>query len=264
MSLIYIKQNVLLAALSFLMEVGFMSISATKLVKDLALEIPTATNIFEKFGIDYCCGGTKSLQDACASVGVATNEVVDMLDQASQLKNISQEFGDWRKQKLANLVNYILVTHHAYVKTEIPRLTTLLAKVVNKHGINHKELYKVEEKFTLLTQDLNAHMHKEEQVLFPYIISFEEAKEKNFPLPQSCFGKISNPIRVMFSEHDVAGEILRQIRVLTNDYTVPKDACTSFTLLYQGLEAFEKDLHKHVHLENNVLFPRAIELENNE
>lgn len=239
-----------------------MSVNATKLVKELALEIPTATNIFEKFGIDYCCGGGKSLEDACAIAGIPTTDVLSMLDSASQLKNTSKPFNDWKNEKLANLVNYILETHHNYVKNEIPRLNALMAKVVNKHGENHKELYKVEEKFNHLTQDLNAHMYKEEKMLFPYVVCLEEAKEKKLSISPPPFGKVSNPIRVMFSEHDMAGELLRQIRVFTSNFTIPENVCTSFTLLYQGLEAFEADLHRHVHLENNVLFPRAIELEN--
>jgi len=238
-----------------------MTVSATKLVKDLAIEIPAATNIFEKFGIDYCCGGKKSLQDACASVGVATNEVIEMLDKASESPENTKKFNDWTKESLGLLVNYILENHHTYVHTELPRLNALLTKVVNKHGENHIELYQVQANFSRLTEELNVHMYKEEQVLFPYIIRLETAKEQKQYIPLPPFGTVANPISVMCSEHDEAGEILHHMRKITDNYAVPSDACTSFTLLYQGLVAFEEDLHKHVHLENNILFPRAIAME---
>lgn len=238
-----------------------MSVNATKLVKDLALEIPSATHIFEQFGIDYCCGGKKSLQDACIGVGAPTDKVIEMLDNASKFNETLKDFTDWRNETLSNLIGYILEKHHTYVKTQIPNLNNMLAKVVGKHGENHPELYLVQEKFNLLADELNPHLYKEENILFPYIVNLEEAKERKHPFGLPSFGTVSNPINVMLFEHDNAGELLREMRDAAKNYIVPEDGCTSFALLYKGLAAFEEDLHKHIHLENNLLFPKALALE---
>lgn len=238
-----------------------MSVNATKLVKDLALEIPMATNIFEQFGIDYCCGGKKSLQEACSSIGVSTDRVVELLDKASQADETPKEFNDWREEKLSSLISYILDKHHTYIRTQSPNLIALLAKVTNKHGERHTELYLVQKYFTELVEELNPHLYKEENILFPYVLSLEKAKEQKQVFARPPFGTVSNPINVMLFEHDNAGAILKEMRKAAKNYIVPEDGCTSFALLYKGLEAFEGDLHRHIHLENNLLFPKAIELE---
>ena len=151
--------------------------------------------------------------------------------------------------------------HHAYCREEGQRLQPLLAKVVSKHGEHHPELSQVQDLFTALHNELSMHMMKEEQMLFPYIIGLEEsAKHKSAP-PRAPFGTVQNPVRMMVQEHDDAGRLLKDIRTLTGNFTAPQDACTSFKALYQGLDALEADLHQHIHLENNILFPHAIALE---
>ena len=149
-----------------------------------------------------------------------------------------------------------------FTKSEMDRLQSLADKVLSAHGGNHPELIHLGELFTRLCADLKPHMFKEEQVLFPYIVAMAQAADQNQPVPFAPFGTVNNPIRMMMREHDTAGQILRELRALTSDYKVPADACISYQTLYQALENFEKDLHQHIHLENNILFPKALDLEN--
>ena len=160
------------------------------------------------------------------------------------------------------MIDYIVDKHHTYTRDEIEHLTPLMAKVAGKHGAQHPELYALEELFSELCADLSPHLMKEEQILFPYITELENFKTKQTKVPVSCFGTVKNPVGMMMREHDTAGEILRNMRLVSNDYKIPEGACPSYTALLTRLEAFEKDLHQHIHLENNVLFPKAIELEN--
>ena len=238
-----------------------MTISATKTVRELAVEVPSATRIFEKLGIDYCCGGGKMLQDACSAAGVPVEQVIDSLEKAEQLQGEDQEFVDWQAEPLSRLISYILDKHHTFTRQELDRLEGLLAKVVSAHGERHPELQKIQKLFRALKEELLMHMFKEEQILFPYIFKMDEASSQNRAFPLPPFGTVHNPIRVMMMEHDGAGEILRQMRELSTDYSVPADGCISYQTLYQALEALEQDLHQHIHLENNILFPRAAEME---
>jgi len=239
-----------------------MTINTTRTVRELAVEIPGTTRIFEKLGIDYCCGGNRSLEDACAAAGVPVGAVVRSLEQAGGASVPGAEpIQNWRTGSLSELISYILETHHSFTRQEIERLTALLAKVCSVHGQNHPELLRIQALFQDLAQELTPHMLKEERILFPYIGEMDDAlhHERRSALPP--FGTVQNPIRMMMLEHDAAGEVLRQIRQASGNYTVPSDACVSFQTLYQALEAFEQDLHQHIHLENNVLFPRAVEME---
>jgi regulator of cell morphogenesis and NO signaling len=234
-----------------------MPITATKTVRELAVEVPNATRIFEKMGIDYCCGGQKSLEEACAGAKRPLDEVVRALEQGTNGSAPAAEAHEWNSAPLGELVDHIVDKHHAYVKSEVPRLQALIAKVVSVHGKNHPELSQVQVAFSELGNELSAHMMKEEQILFPYV---KQMSAGNGCGP-SCFGTIQNPIRVMMMEHDGAGEKLREMRQATTSYTLPKDACFSYATLFSALLEFEADLHQHIHLENNILFPRAIELE---
>jgi len=226
-------------------------------VRELAATNPGAARIFERFGIDYCCGGERSLAEACSAAKIAVEEVVRALEQTSA----QQEERDWQAASLAELVGHIVEKHHAYVRTEIPRLMALLAKVVRVHGQNHAELEKVEESFRALAEELSMHLLKEERMLFPYIVQLESAaKRGGRPVP-AMFGTVQNPVRMMMMEHDSAGELLHKMRELTNGYIVPDGCCMSYKMLYRALPEFEADLHRHIHLENNILFPRAIALE---
>ncbi|HEU5403224.1 MAG TPA: iron-sulfur cluster repair di-iron protein [Terriglobales bacterium] len=240
-----------------------MTFDESKTVREFALAIPSATKVFEKLGIDYCCGGGKKLGEACVQAKLPVEQVLQQLEQAESSRLARNESGpdDWSTQPLADLIDHIVKKHHEFVKAEIPRLSTLADKVAGKHGPTHPETAKVNELFETLADELSMHLMKEEQILFPYIVRMEEAVLEKAPVLPPPFGTVQNPVRMMVSEHDSAGTILRELRAITSDYKAPEDACTSYRTLYNGLLEFEADLHQHIHLENNVLFPRAIAME---
>jgi regulator of cell morphogenesis and NO signaling len=230
-------------------------INSETTVREVALQMPESTRLFESLKIDYCCGGNQPLAKACASAGVDVDDVMEMLAGVGQPNEAASDF---QNASLAELITHIIDTHHVFTKTEMERLQALADKVLNAHGGNHPELVHLDELLTQLCDDLKPHMFKEEQVLFPYIT----AMTRTGIVPFAPFGTVNNPIRMMMREHDTAGEILRELRSLTSDYKVPADACISYRTLYQALENFEKDLHQHIHLENNILFPQALAMEN--
>jgi len=232
----------------------------TKTVREYALEIPAATRIFEKLGIDYCCGGGKSLVDVCTAVVVSGDEVLDLLK--ADLESVSTSAArDWQALSQAELITHIVDKHHAFTREELVRLEALLAKVSGVHGENHPELFQIQDQFGKLRGELEPHMLKEESVLFPYIVRMEEAAVANQTLPPPPFRTVQNPVRVMMAEHDAAGYILGRMREVSSDYAVPPDGCISYKTLYSALTALEVDLHQHIHLENNILFPRAVATE---
>lgn len=235
-------------------------INAETTVREVALVVPESTRLFESLKIDYCCGGNQPLAQACASVGVDVEEVMEMLAEVGE-SNEGEGALNFHDASLPELITHILDTHHVFTKSEIDRLQSLADKVLNAHGGNHPELVHLDELLTRLCADLTPHMFKEEQILFPYIVAMAQAAEQNQASPFPSFGTVNNPIRMMMREHDTAGQILRELRELTSDYKVPPDACISYQTLYQALENFEKDLHQHIHLENNILFPGALNLE---
>lgn len=237
-----------------------MSINTQQTVATFALENPRAAAVFEKLGIDYCCNGRVPLAEACQTAGIELSHVADLLS-AARTAQPGADATDWSHQSLAALVNHIVEKHHSFCRQECARLGPLLEKVLSKHGEHHPELSKIQEEFTALRSELELHMMKEERMLFPYIAALEASASGRASFPRAPFGSVQNPVRMMMQEHDSAGHALREIRSLSGNFTAPSDACTSFKALYQGLEAFEADLHQHIHLENNLLFPRAIELE---
>lgn len=233
--------------------------TTTQTVRDIAIENPASVRVFEKYGIDYCCGGRVPLSEACATKGLKIDDVMASL-QATTAPSASGE-KDWAKESLANLATYIVDTHHAYVIREVPRLNELAGKVVSRHGDTREELPQILTKLAELGEELIAHQGKEEVVLFPYIGKFERHASGDGPKPRSCFGTIDHPITMMTQDHDYAGSLMAEIRGLSQDYTPPAGACPTFRAFYAGLREFEQDLHQHIHLENNILFPRAIALE---
>lgn len=230
-------------------------------VREIALQVPEATRIFEKLKIDYCCGGNQPLAQACASAGLEVDNVMGMLAGVTESKVQSEHQPDFQNASLPDLITHIVETHHVFTKSEIDRLEALASKVVDAHGTNHPELMRLQELLASLSGELKPHMFKEEQILFPYIVAMSHAAQQKRPAPFAPFGTVNNPIRMMMMEHDSAGEILRELRALTTDYKLPADACTSYQTLFHALENFEKDLHQHIHLENNILFPKALDLE---
>jgi regulator of cell morphogenesis and NO signaling len=227
-------------------------------LRHLASSNPAAARIFEKFGIDYCCGGERSLTQACSAAKVSIREVADALEAPPSLQ---REDRDWQNCSLAELTKYIVEKHHGFVRQEIQRLIPLFARVVGAHGQNHAELEQIQSSFQALAEELTLHLMKEERMLFPYIEQLESAVCCGGRLVPPMFGTVQNPVRMMAMEHDSAGELLRGMRDLANGYALPPDACVSFKALYQALQEFEADLHQHIHLENNTLFPRAVNLE---
>ena len=234
-------------------------INSESTVRDVALQLPESTRLFERLKIDYCCGGNQPLAQACAAAGVDVGDVMGMLAGVSQPQEKSAIA--IQDASLPELIKHIVETHHVFTKTEMDRLQLLVNKVLNAHGGNHPELIHLSELWLQLCADLKPHMFKEEQVLFPYIVAMAQAAEHNQAGPFAPFGTVNNPIRRMMSEHDAAGQILRDMRAITSDYKVPPDACISYQTLYQALENLEKDLHQHIHLENNILFPKASDME---
>ncbi|MGE5205746.1 MAG: iron-sulfur cluster repair di-iron protein [Chlamydiota bacterium] len=237
-----------------------MNFDLNQTVRELAVENPAATRVFEKFGIDYCCGGGKSLREACRAANVAPDKLVELLQAADRGKSTNGN-KDWKSELLSDLIDHIVETHHAYTREELDRLEPLLAKVCSVHGQRHPELLRIQQLFAGLSQELTMHMMKEEQVLFPYINRMEEAVLERRPIVPSMFGTVQNPVQMMMHEHDSAGQALHEMRELSAGYTAPQDACVSFQTLYRTLDEFERDLHQHIHLENNILFPRAVEME---
>jgi regulator of cell morphogenesis and NO signaling len=234
-----------------------MTIATTKTVGEIAAETPNATREFEKLGIDYCCGGSRTLGEVCAEAKISVEEVLARLEKSSAVTTPGESI-DWQNQPLADLIAHITSTHHVFVRQECPRIDALAGKVVAVHGKNHPELLQVQAVFSALGEELHVHLMKEEQVLFPYLVRLEESFIAGEPAPPAMFGPVVNPVRMMMQEHDNAGDALRSLRSITNDYSVPADACISYRTLYQALQGFEADLHQHIHLENNILFPRAV------
>ncbi len=237
-------------------------ITTNMTVRELAIELPQSTTLLEKLKIDYCCGGNRPLAEACASAGVNVDSVMEMLAEVTEPAAEDESALDFQNVRLTELIAHILDTHHVFTRSEMDRLQSLADKVLAAHGGNHPELVHLDELLTRLCNDLRPHMFKEEQILFPYIVAMTRAAEEKRPGPFAPFVTVNNPIRMMMREHDTAGDILRELRALTSDYNVPADACLSYQTLYQALENFERDLHQHIHLENNILFPKALDLEN--
>jgi regulator of cell morphogenesis and NO signaling len=215
--------------------------------------------VLEEVRVDYCCGGGKSLHEACLHTDVPAEEILNRLGENS--KDISPDEENWTSAPLSDLTRHIREKHHRYVREAIALIEPLLDRVSAKHGQNHPEIADVRRLFTEVGREMIMHMQKEEQILFPYIDALEKAFNAQGSVEPPFFQTVRNPIHTMMKEHDAAGELVKQIRKASSEYTAPADACTSYQTLYQDLREFEADLHQHVHLENNILFPRAVEME---
>lgn len=215
--------------------------------------------VFSEYGIDFCCKGNRPLANVCEKNGIAVDEILDKLNIAvSKEVNPSIDYKSWPLDLLAT---YIEKTHHKYVLSKIPVLHQYLAKLCKVHGERHPELLEINAEFLKVSEELLQHMMKEEQILFPQIKRMVAHMDDNTPLEPAHFGTVQNPISMMEHEHDNAGEIFRTIATLTDNYTPPTDACNTYKVTFSMLDEFEKDLHLHIHLENNILFPGAIKLE---
>ena len=215
--------------------------------------------VFKKYGIDYCCGGKRTVAEACEKKGIDPFVVDAELEQIENKPTDSRN--DYNRWELDFLADYIVNNHHRYVMEAIPFIDELSRKVARVHGDNHPELIDIEGHVEAVIHELTMHMPKEEKVLFPYIKEMVRAKQQNEPLALPPFGTIANPIRMMEAEHTSAGGAMEAIEKLSNGFVPPLDACMSYRVLFAKLQEFQQDLHQHIHLENNILFPKAIQLE---
>lgn len=214
--------------------------------------------VFDKYKIDFCCNGSVPLTEACKQADVEIDRVIAELESGMPEGSVTVDFKSWPIDLLAD---YILKFHHRNIRRQGPEIAALLDKVCRAHGDSHPELYEVQTLFNESLLDLENHLEKEEMVLFPYIYELCNAREHGRPVPHFHCGTIESPIAVMMAEHDAEGERYREISRLTNNYIVPEDGCDSYRLLLEKLKAFEEALHHHIHLENNIVFPRAIAME---
>lgn len=234
---------------------------AEKTIREIALSAPATTRVFEEFKIDYCCGGRKSIADACATAGLDPAVLTERINTVMNAAKSETDADHPEDKKPTVLIGYILAKHHIFTAQEIGRLVPIMEKVISRHGEKHPELLKLGQVFEDLCNSLLPHMQKEENVLFPYIQTLEASVERGLSMGTPHFGTVQNPIRMMMAEHDTDGERLEQMRKITNDYKLPEGACPTYTALFAGMQDLERDLHRHIHLENNVLFPAAAKLE---
>jgi len=232
---------------------------AQRTLSDIVNDDLRAAGVFERFGLDYCCHGRQTLDEAARGRGIPAADVVRALDALGATTADSEVPQEW--DDLGVLTRHIVDRHHGYVRTTIPTVTAMLNKLVTRHGDRHPELAQVRLTFLQLAEELLTHLEKEEVLLFPYVTDVADAKRTGNPLPPGPFTTALHPIRVMEADHTLAGELAEQLRRLTNGFVPPADGCSTYQACYAELARFEADLHRHIHLENNILFPRALELE---
>lgn len=224
-------------------------ITPTTHVAQLVLDDPSRARVFERLGIDYCCGGRTPLAEACRTLDLDVARVIAALDEPRQA---GAEDADWTATETPELIDHILTAHHGYLREELEPLGALVRKVARAHGDAHPELHEVEATFTAVAADLAQHLPQEELVVFPACVALARGEHAQTPL--------GAPIEAMLHDHDQVAAGLRRLRRLTGDYAVPGDACNSYRAMLDRLETLEADTHHHVHEENNVLFPRALAL----
>lgn len=243
----------------FVVQIRKNDAASQETMGEIATKDLRKAEVFKKYGLDFCCGGKKTVKEACEEKGLNVAQVEAELNQADvNPTSRPLPYNDWNLDFLAD---YIVNTHHSYVRKSLPDLTAYAAKVATVHGDRHPELITVNKLVIEIKDELTDHMIKEEQILFPFIKQLVNASNNNQPLQAPGFGTVQNPINMMEHEHEAVGKHLETIRSITNEYDIPQDACASYKLLFKMLQDFESDLHIHIHLENNILFPKALKLE---
>lgn len=215
--------------------------------------------VFSNYGIDFCCKGDRTIEEVCNKKGLEVNSLLDEL--YAVLNSKTNQSIDYKAWPLDLLAEYIEKKHHRYVAEKTPVIRQFLDKLCAVHGANHPELYTINEHFSASAGELASHMKKEELILFPFVKRMVKAKIENSAIQSPQFSTVENPIAMMMQEHDNEGERFRQIAELSNNYNPPADACNTYRVTFAMLQEFEQDLHLHIHLENNILFPGAIILE---
>lgn len=233
-----------------------MVITANTPVRDIVVEQPAAIAVLALFGIDYCCGGKHPLGEACSKRNQDVSVVIEELQRQSNGNGAAEV--DWRVASLKDLISHIVQRHHAFARQHLSLIRELATKVERRHGAVHPEIYKISEAFAVISAELTHHFSCEENMLFPHIEQLEAAGR---PVMQVPFANLQQPVTRMIMDHNQTGGELRTLREAASNYEPPTDACTTFRALYRALEELERDLHQHIHLENNILFPRAIRLE---
>jgi regulator of cell morphogenesis and NO signaling len=231
-----------------------MVISAEVPLRDIAAQFPDVVPVLERFGIDYCCGGRNTLAEACASLELNLVSVLEALERHQQ--ELGPPDNQWEQALLTEMIEYIVRKHHAFTREQIKLIDDLLTKVERRHGTDHPEIFQVSKNFAVLSSELTHHFYCEENVLFPYIAQLGAGQQPDLP---PVFGSVQQPVSRMMLEHDQTRNQLRVLRELTNNYVPPIVVCATWRALYRALEDLERDLHQHIHLENNILFPRALQ-----
>ena len=233
------------------MEISINSIIGNMVAKDYRM-----ASVFQSYGIDYCCNGNRTIREVCNERNIEPELLIENLNKITGENGTRKT--DYNSWPLDLLADYIEKTHHRYVESKIQEIKPLLQKIVSVHGQQHPELKKVEKLFCESADELTVHMKKEELMLFPFIRKIAQHPNEKLTAP---FGSVKNPIAMMHQEHNLEGERFRQISSLTNNYTPPADACNTYRVTFALLKEFEEDLHLHIHLENNILFPKSMEME---
>ncbi|MEO9803969.1 MAG: iron-sulfur cluster repair di-iron protein [Reichenbachiella sp.] len=235
-----------------------MKINEKDTIADIVKEDYRAAEVFSAHGLDFCCGGKTPLDQACEKQGLDVNLLKDQLNSKLEKDPTVISYASWTNSQL---IKHIVEVHHRYIEDSVPYLSQLLRKIADVHGERHPELIEVRDIFDEATDALYDHMKKEEMILFPAIESIEYAKVNQKPLPPMGFGSITNPITAMEGEHDFEGNAFKRIAELTNNFTPPEDGCNTYLVAFAKLKEFVDDLHRHIHLENNILFENAKGLE---
>ncbi|MGP8217536.1 MAG: iron-sulfur cluster repair di-iron protein [Bacteroidia bacterium] len=236
-----------------------MENSKTKSVGEFVANDYRTAAVFQKYGIDFCCKGNKTIEEVCESKKISAGELLAEINEVSKQAGVQKtDFQSWPLDRLAD---YIEKKHHRYIVETTPVLKQYLDKLCKVHGGNHPELFEINEEFNLSAGELAMHMKKEEMILFPFIRKMADADNNPENAGRPALGAIQNPINMMMQEHDIEGERFRKMALLSANYNPPADACNTYRVAYSLLNEFEDDLHLHIHLENNILFPKAIELE---
>lgn len=236
-----------------------MKITEKQIIGELVAKDYRTASVFKKLGIDFCCNGNRTIEDACIKKNRDSKEVIELLEAA--MLGVDQETIDFQLWPADLLADYIERKHHRYVEEKTMEILPFLDKVCKVHGAHHPELLLIQEQFLSAAGELAQHMKKEELVLFPYIRRMVKAEQERIDLGKPHFGSVLNPVSMMKEEHSTEGERFHQIAALSNQYTPPPEACNTYRVTFSMLNEFEADLHQHIHLENNILFPMAIEME---
>ena len=236
-----------------------MNLQENKIIGELVAQDYRTASVFKKYGIDFCCQGNRTINDACQKKNIDTKSVLNDLEVV--IHTNGEYATDYQSWPIDLLADYIEKKHHRYVEEKLVEIKPYLEKICRVHGGHHPELFEINEHFSATAGELAMHMKKEELVLFPFVRKMAKAKQEHSKIGAPHFGTVLNPIQMMMNEHSAEGDRFRKIEELSNSYTPPQNACNTYRVTFALLKEFERDLHLHIHLENNILFPKAIELE---